>query len=181
MGVVGAVGPCVWLSRLIYAFLFSPHTHTHTLQACLGRRPARTELLQELDDLLSGMLARARQGHTDGTRAPTQGSTALSPVPRHVWAMVGGEDVVFTGWLRAVNDKMMRGQLAACHAILEAIEEAEGGEVEEGEEGGERGGADVQAYMAAWGLDALLLGGQEDGGAAAAVGEGGEGEDDENK
>lgn len=112
--------------------------------------------------MLRGMLVRATQGHTDGHahRGATSTSTATStsPVPWHrSWRMVLGADKVFASWLRAMNDRSMRCQVEGCHAILEAIERMEEGEKRGG--GGGAGGTaiDVQAYMQAWGLDALIV------------------------
>lgn len=128
---------------------------------CLDRRSGQGEGGAEagiVDSLLLGMLQRAEEGHTDGYReqplreAPTQPSTG-----ERVWGLCVGEDTVFTSWLRAVNDRLMRYQLDACHAILEAIARDEEGEGEEQEQEEQVEGTriDVHAYMKAWGLDVL--------------------------
>lgn len=129
-------------------------------QVCLGRRElVGADATVAVDRLLEGMLLRAQEGHTDGYQEHSGVAEVVLPQPsslvQRVRRLVTGEDGVFGVWLRAVNDRMMRCQLEACHAILDAIERAEGEEEEEEEE--EDGGApiDVQAYMTAWGLDVL--------------------------
>jgi hypothetical protein len=173
----------------------SPHRTApplHRIKVCLGCRlpglrctveglPRRTNERAAVDSLLGEMLLRARQGHTDGCLGSTTEADALSPIRRRVRAMVRGEDGVFTAWLRAVNERMMRGQLQACQAILEAIERAEEGEEEGGQEGEEAAaaaaaaGVDVQAYMTAWGLDPVLERRDEQEGAGGGGGGGGGG------
>lgn len=134
-------------------------THRSLLyQVCLGHRELVGADATAVDRLLEGMLLRAQEGHTDGHQEHSGVAGVVLPqsssLVQRVRRLVTGEDGVFGLWLRALNDRMIRCQLEACHTILDAIERAEGGEEEEEEKDG---GApiDVQAYMTAWGLHVL--------------------------
>lgn len=136
-----------------YFPLLSMHAHN---QVCLGRRELVGADGTAVDRLLEGMLLRAQEGHTDGYEehsGEVEGQPQSSSLVQRARRLMTGEDGVFGSWLRALNDRMMRCQLEACHAIWDAIERAEGEEEEEEEDRGVP--IDVQAYLTAWGLDVV--------------------------